>query len=134
MCCWLISTFAKYMQVRRHWYYGLDSVKCKIILKWRSETHITLILIEKCPVGYSNLGNEPLSPYCYKDIDETLSWERSRKVCLLHGGDLATIHSKAETQAISERFKGHWLGYKAGKGKFNDCCKWLRGNLVLIPM
>ena len=99
-------------------------------MKWRLETHITWILIEKCPVGYSNLGNELLSPYCYKDIDETLSWERSRNVCLLHGGDLATIHSKADTQAISERFKDHWLGYKLGKGKFNDCCKWLRGNLV----
>ena len=54
-------------------------------------------------------------------IDETLSWEGARNVCLLHGGDLATIHSKAEKQAIAQRFKGHWLGYKVSKGKFSDC-------------
>ena len=53
-------------------------------------------------------------------IDETLSWEGARNVCLLHGGDLATIHSKVERQAISERFNEHWLGYKVGKGKLND--------------
>ena len=54
-------------------------------------------------------------------IDETLSWEGARNVCLLHGGDLATIHSKAEKQAIAQRFKGHWLGYKVSKGKFDYC-------------
>ena len=72
-----------------------------------------------CPDGYTELvSKEYTSDYCYMVImgDESESqktWGEADLHCMIHGGQLTSIHSQEEMDAIAEEVVGKfdiWIG------------------------
>ncbi|XP_063422181.1 macrophage mannose receptor 1-like [Mytilus trossulus] len=66
----------------------------------------------KCGLGWQE---RPQSQYCYSFQGDLLSWQDARQVCQKMGGDLASVHDRAEqvyiqTQLSSSFSMWMWLG------------------------
>jgi len=52
-------------------------------------------LDESCLPGWQEFNS-----YCYTVIDESVTFEAARNICISFGGDIASIHSNNETEFI----------------------------------
>ena len=57
--------------------------------------------------GWKSAGVTELDDYCYMKISQARDWQYSHDHCIHHGGNLASIHSKAENDYINGDY---WIG------------------------
>uniref|UniRef100_A0A4W6EYQ1 Mannose receptor, C type 1b n=1 Tax=Lates calcarifer TaxID=8187 RepID=A0A4W6EYQ1_LATCA len=68
----------------------------------------------KCADGWNQLGSRK---DCYKLYKETYSnkrtWYEARDYCKAIGGDLLSIHNRAELEMLPDRYESVWIGLSA---------------------
>ena len=67
--------------------------------------------------------------YCYKVIEEMLTWESARMKCKDDAGDLVCFSNRRERDRMSAACDGCWVGYNLEGGK-----SWYHLDIIYLQM
>ena len=82
--------------------------------------YLTFSPVAGCPVGWSTRGQK-----CYKLFRNPLSWHDAEVYCQGEGGNLVSVHSKAENEFVARLDSALWSLWLGGTDVTSRDNRWL---------